>query len=92
MSPDESKSQTDNEDWQQLVDLYAPMVWRVINSAQVRGPSAIAVSRLTWMRLADHVDELRPDQIEWWLSQTARRESARSTRLLEIPSSIESSS
>jgi hypothetical protein len=70
--------------WERLANAYASRVWAVIQEAQLPDLVAIDVNRLAWMRLADNIGAIRPQDIESWLCQTARREATRSARLMGL--------
>lgn len=84
-----SNSQLSEGDWQQFVDRHGAAVWGVIDQAGLPFEAALEVNRLTWMRLADHIDELQPERVDLWLRQTAMRESARSSRLVEMTTTFD---
>lgn len=66
------------EDWAELVDRYARLVWAVARSHRLTDQEAADVSQTTWLRLAEHRGRLRrPDRVQAWLVTTARRESLR---------------
>ena len=70
-----------NEVWDALVDRYAGRVWTVARGHGLGGEQASDACRLIWMRLADHVHELAPAEIEAWLEQVTKREAVRLQRL-----------
>jgi DNA-directed RNA polymerase specialized sigma24 family protein len=70
--------------WDQIVETYAGSVWAAARRQQLTPQGAEAVSRLTWLRLADRLGEVSPETLGSWLEQTAERESIRATRLLAL--------
>ena len=68
--------------WNDLVDRFAGLIWSIAR-AQGLGPSdASEVSQTTWLRLAEHIGDIKePARIGAWLATTARRESIRLSRL-----------
>jgi hypothetical protein len=70
--------------WDQIVEAYAGLVWAVARRRRLSPQGAGAVSRVTWLRLADRLGEMSPETLGSWLEQTAERESIRATRLLAL--------
>jgi hypothetical protein len=70
--------------WDEIVDAYAATVWAVVRRQQLTHQGAVNVSRLTWLRLADRLDEMSPEMMGSWLEQTAEQESIRVARLLML--------
>lgn len=65
----------DQRAWEQIVDRYANLVWSVARSFRLGDADAADVSQATWLRLVQHLDEVRePDRLGAWLATTARRE------------------
>ena len=62
--------------WDALVERYGALV-RGVARRHGLGPHDVDdVAQMTWLRLIEHIDELRnPDAIAGWLATTARRES-----------------
>jgi RNA polymerase sigma factor (sigma-70 family) len=61
-----------------LVDRFADVVWSVARGHGLGPVDAADISQTTWLRLAEHLDDLRePDRVGAWLVTTARRESLR---------------
>jgi len=65
-----------------LVDRHAPAVWSVVQELGLPADVASEVYLLTWMRLADHIEDVEPDAIPCWLYRTAIREATRARKLL----------
>lgn len=65
----------DQRAWESIVDRYANLVWSVARSFQLGRSDAADVSQATWLRLVEHVDDVRdPEKLGSWLATTARRE------------------
>ncbi len=84
MSSEGSNPPDTTTPWDRLANHHAPTVWAVIGRASLPRPLAVEVNRLVWLRLADHIDEVGPSQVEGWLCQTAERECTRSALLWRI--------
>ncbi|MDE3202690.1 MAG: sigma-70 family RNA polymerase sigma factor [Acidobacteriota bacterium] len=68
--------------WAALVDRFAGLVWSVVRSVGLGESDAADVSQTTWMRLAEHLRELKDTaRLSAWLVTTARREAIRVSRL-----------
>ncbi len=64
--------------WNELVRRYASLVMAVIRSYQLGAEDAQDVSQTVWLRLVEHLTDLRePDALPGWLATTARRECSR---------------
>ncbi|GAA2625963.1 sigma-70 family RNA polymerase sigma factor [Dactylosporangium fulvum] len=65
----------DQKAWESIVDRYANLVWSVARSFQLGQSDAADVSQATWLRLVEHIDDVRDaDKLGSWLATTARRE------------------
>ncbi len=63
------------EAWDELVRRYAPLVMAVAKSYQLTGADAQDVSQTVWLRLVEHLSNLRePDALPGWLVTTTQRE------------------
>jgi RNA polymerase sigma factor (sigma-70 family) len=72
----------DRDAWNALVERYSSMVWAVARSHRLTAADAADVSQTTWLRLLDHLDDIRqPERVGAWLATTARRESLRVIRM-----------
>jgi RNA polymerase sigma factor (sigma-70 family) len=72
----------DGAAWEQLVERFAGLVWTVVRSVGLRDSDAADVCQTTWMRLAEHLEDLRDaSRLGGWLATTARREAIRVSRL-----------
>jgi RNA polymerase sigma factor (sigma-70 family) len=66
------------EAWNELVRRYAPLVMAVARSYQLTATDAQDVSQTVWLRLVEHLAELRaPDALPGWLVTTTQRECRR---------------
>jgi RNA polymerase sigma factor (sigma-70 family) len=71
----------DSDAWDELVERYARLVWAVARGFALSMADAADVSPTTWLRLVEHLDELRePEHVGGWLATTARRECLRILR------------
>jgi hypothetical protein len=70
--------------WDKIVDAYAASVWAVARRRQLSREGAVYVSQLTWLRLADQLDNMSPDAVGIWLERTAERESTRVAQLFML--------
>ncbi|WP_425560597.1 RNA polymerase sigma factor [Luedemannella flava] len=65
----------DQRSWDVLVDRYADLVWKVARSFRLGRADAADVSQATWLRLVEHLNDIRDaDRLGAWLVTTARRE------------------
>lgn len=65
----------DQRSWSVLVDRYGQLVWTVARSFRLDRADAADVSQATWLRLVEHLHDIRdPNQLGSWLVTTARRE------------------
>jgi RNA polymerase sigma factor (sigma-70 family) len=77
--------------WDRLVDRFAGLIWAVARGQGLSPPDAADVSQTTWLRLAEHLGDIRdPERIGGWLATTARNESLRTFRRLQrqVPVSL----
>lgn len=71
----------DQQAWNALVQRYAPLVMAVTRTYQLSTDDAQDVSQTVWLRLVEHLPELRePDALPGWLATTTRRECCRQAR------------
>ena len=67
--------------WNGLVHQFGGMVWAVARAHRLREADAADVSQTTWLRLLEHLGELKdPARVGAWLATTARRECLRVLR------------
>ncbi len=71
--------------WTALVQRFGGLVWAVARAHGLSAADAADVSKVTWLRLGQHLHRL-PESVDGqdWLVQTARRESKRTLRLLRL--------
>lgn len=66
----------------ELVDLLTPLLWQVARNHGCALHAAEDVVQETWLRLVDHVDDIRePKAVLGWLVVAVKRESWRHSRL-----------
>jgi RNA polymerase sigma factor (sigma-70 family) len=71
----------DRAAWESLVARYERLVWGVARSHRLGDADAADVFQTTWLRLLEHLGDLRnPDALSGWLATTARNESLRVLR------------
>jgi RNA polymerase sigma factor (sigma-70 family) len=67
--------------WSWLVDRYSEVIWTVARVHRLSREDAGDVVQTTWLRLAEHINDLRnPSAVRAWLITTARRECLRLLR------------
>ncbi len=68
----------DRRAWEELVDAYVGLIWRITASHRLTPGDAADVSQTTWLRLLESIDRLQdPSRVGAWLATTARRECLR---------------
>ncbi len=68
----------DQQAWSSLVARYTPLVSSVAQQFRLPPADADDLSQVLWMRLFEHLAELRvPEALPGWISSTARREAIR---------------
>jgi RNA polymerase sigma factor (sigma-70 family) len=66
----------DETAWNTIVDRYSRLVWAIARSHRLSSGDAADVVQATWLRLVEHLADIRnADGIGSWLATTARRES-----------------
>lgn len=66
---------------EQLIDRYEGVVWSTVRSFRMRDADAHDAVQNTWLRMIEHLGDLRdPERLPGWLATTARRESLRIAR------------
>jgi RNA polymerase sigma factor (sigma-70 family) len=71
----------DQRSWDGLVGRYAPLVWGVCRRFGLADADAHDVGQTVWLRLVEHLVELRePAALPGWLITTTRRECVRVQR------------
>lgn len=77
----EAAARGDESSWNQLVDRYTGLLWGVARAHQLTGSDAADVVQTSWLRLIEHLPQIRnPDSVGAWLATTARRECLRTLR------------
>jgi RNA polymerase sigma factor (sigma-70 family) len=67
--------------WNELVHRYAPLVMAVTRNYRLTNADAQDVSQTVWLRLVEHLAELRePEALPGWLATTTQRECLRQVR------------
>ena len=67
--------------WESLVERYEGLLWGIARSHRLDEASACDVVQTTWLRLLEHLDDLRdPDALGGWLATTTRHECLRTLR------------
>lgn len=65
----------DKEAWDDIVERFLPLVGAVISRHRLHGADAEDVNQTVWLRLVEHLDELRvPAALPGWIATTTRRE------------------
>jgi RNA polymerase sigma factor (sigma-70 family) len=71
----------DERAWNQLVNRYAPLVMSVLARFRLSGADAADVSQILWLRLVEHLGDLRePRALPRWVITTTRNECIRLLR------------
>jgi RNA polymerase sigma factor (sigma-70 family) len=71
----------DERAWQDIVERYGPLVMAVLARHRLFGADAEDVSQVVWLRLVEHLGELRePRALPKWLVTTTRNECIRLLR------------
>ena len=71
----------DQRAWNGLVQQFGSMVWSVARAHRLGAADAADVSQATWLRLLEHLGDLKqPAAVGAWLATTARRECLRVLR------------
>ena len=72
--------------WDALVERYAPLIWSICRQYRLRDADAEDVGQTVWLKLVDHLDQLRdPAALPGWLATAARRECFRVLRAAGRP-------
>jgi RNA polymerase sigma factor (sigma-70 family) len=60
--------------WESLVNEYSPTLWAITKQYRLNDADSSDAVQVTWLRLLEHVDEIRePDRLAGWLATTVRR-------------------
>jgi RNA polymerase sigma factor (sigma-70 family) len=77
----EAASKGDEQSWTALVDRFARLIWSVARAYGLSEADTADVCQTTWLRLVEHLDQIRrPDALGGWLVTATRRESVRMIR------------
>jgi RNA polymerase sigma factor (sigma-70 family) len=61
--------------WEQLVTTYSPLLWGIARSYRLAASDAADAVQTTWLRLVEHLADIRrPEAVGAWLATTLRRE------------------
>jgi len=72
----------DREAWNALVARYSGLIWSIARAHRLGDADAADVFQTTWLRLVEHLGEIRdPDRVGAWLATTARNECLRVLRV-----------
>ena len=65
----------DEAEWNRLVARHSSLLWAVARGHRLSRADAADVVQATWLRLVEHLADIRnPDSVGAWLATTARRE------------------
>lgn len=68
----------DQSAWDDVVERFLPLVGSVIARHRLRGADAEDVNQTVWLKLVEHLDDLRePAALPGWIATTTRRECLR---------------
>ena len=68
--------------WDELVERFAPLVQAVTRGFRFNAADSLDVSQTVWLRLVEHLDDLRnPQALPGWIVTTARNEALRLLKL-----------
>jgi DNA-directed RNA polymerase specialized sigma24 family protein len=68
----------DRAAWDELVRRFGQLILHAARAIGLRHSDAAEAAQLTWLRLLEHIHEIRePEHLPAWLAVTARRESLR---------------
>jgi RNA polymerase sigma factor (sigma-70 family) len=72
----------DQAAWDELVTRFSSLLWAIARGHRLDTATAADVVQAVWLRLVEHLDDLRePAALPGWLSTTARRECLRVLRV-----------
>lgn len=71
----------DSDAWDALVERYLPLVMAIIARHRLFGADADDVNQTVWLRLVEHLGQLRePEALPGWIATTTRHECLRALR------------
>jgi RNA polymerase sigma factor (sigma-70 family) len=72
----------DQRAWDAIVGRFQGLVWATIRAHRLERHEADDVFQTVWLRLVEHLSDLRdPERLGGWLATTARREALRALRV-----------
>lgn len=70
------------DDWNLLVERYTPLVLSVVRGYRLNGPDSEDVFQTLWLRLVEHLADIRePQALPGWIITTVRNECLRTLKL-----------
>jgi len=80
----------DAEAWNALVEEFLPLVHGVVRRFRLSPADAADVNQTVWLRLVEHLDDLRDARaLPGWLATTARREALRASEARRRTTSLD---
>jgi RNA polymerase sigma factor (sigma-70 family) len=80
----------DKQAWDELVERFAPLVWSICRKFRLSRTDAEDVSQGVWLRLVEHLGELRePTALPGWIATTTQRECLRLLRVTRRDESLD---
>lgn len=77
----EAAGRGDQSAWNSIVDRYQSLLWSIARSYRLSDSDAQDVIQTTWLRLVEHLTQLRnAEALAGWLATTVRRECLKSFR------------
>ncbi|MFN8111380.1 MAG: sigma-70 family RNA polymerase sigma factor [Thermoleophilia bacterium] len=68
--------------WDEIVRRFEGLLWSTARGFRLSSPAAADVVQTTWLRLVEHLGEIRdPDRLGAWLGTTIRHECLRALRV-----------
>jgi RNA polymerase sigma factor (sigma-70 family) len=65
----------DQRAWDSIVETYGALVWSIARGFRLSVTDAADVSQATWLKLVEHITDIRDgERLGAWLATTARRE------------------
>src|SRR3712207_8783081 len=72
----------DQRAWQEIVDEYGGLVWSVARGFRLSEAQMADAVQTTWLRLVEHLAEIRePERLPGWLRTTTRRSEEHTSEL-----------
>jgi len=74
----------DRDAWNQIVERYAPLVWRICRAHRLSRLDTDDVGQTVWLSLIEHLRDIRdPAALPGWIAATTRNECLRSIRVAQ---------